>query len=106
MPVTDGALKPGYFHPINVAPLTCKVRIQLIFNTSVMKANMGTLDRIARVAVAAVLVVLFLTGTLTGTLAYVLLAVAAVFLLTSVVSVCPLYSLFGFSTCPVKKAGS
>jgi len=71
-----------------------------------MKANMGMLDRIVRTAIAAVVVVLFLTGTLTGTLAYVLLAVAAIFLLTSVVSVCPLYSLLGFNTCAVKKVNS
>lgn len=71
-----------------------------------MKTNMGMLDRVIRTAIAAIVVVLFLTGTVNGTIAYVLLALAAIFLLTSVVSVCPLYSLCGFNTCPVNKAKS
>lgn len=69
-----------------------------------MKKNMGTLDRIIRTALAIVVAVLFFSGTITGTLGYVLLTFAGVFLLTSFVSFCPLYTLIGFSTCPTKKA--
>ena len=68
-----------------------------------MKTNMGGMDRIIRVLVAIVAVALYLTGTLTGTLGIVALVVAGIFLLTSVVSFCPLYTLFGISTCPTKK---
>jgi len=68
-----------------------------------MKTNMGGMDRIIRVLVAIVAVALYLTGTLTGTLGIVALIVAGIFLLTSVVSFCPLYMLFGISTCPTKK---
>lgn len=68
-----------------------------------MKANMGSTDRIIRLIVAAILVALYFTGTVTGTLGIVLIVVAAVFILTSFVSFCPLYSLFGMSTCPAKK---
>ena len=69
-----------------------------------MKANMGSADRIGRVLLAVVFAVLYFTGTVTGTFGIVLLVLGAVFLLTSVISFCPLYAPFGISTCPVKKA--
>jgi len=68
-----------------------------------MKANMGSTDRIIRVLIAAVFAVLYFAGTVTGTVGLVLLVLGAVFLLTSVVSFCPLYALFGISTCAVKQ---
>lgn len=67
-----------------------------------MKPNMGGTDRIIRLIVAAIAVVLYFTGTLTGTLGIIALVVAAVFALTSVVSFCPLYTIFGLNTCSVK----
>jgi hypothetical protein len=67
-----------------------------------MKINMGTLDRILRVVVAVVISVLYFTGTISGTLGYALLALGGIFLLTSVISFCPLYLPFGISTCPKK----
>ncbi|MFN8236867.1 MAG: DUF2892 domain-containing protein [Chitinophagales bacterium] len=63
-----------------------------------MKANMGTIDRIARVLVAVIIGILYFTGVISGTLAIVLLVLAGIFLLTSVVSFCPLYLPFGLST--------
>ncbi len=68
-----------------------------------MKTNMGTTDRIIRLAVAAIIAILYFTGTVTGTLGIVLLVVAGVFALTSVVSFCPLYTIIGVNTCKVKK---
>lgn len=68
-----------------------------------MKKNMGTTDRIFRVVVAAVIAALYFTGTLTGTLGLVLLVLAGVFVATSLVSFCPLYTLVGLNTCPVKE---
>lgn len=67
-----------------------------------MKKNMGGTDRIIRLVVAAVVGYLFYNGTIEGTLGYVLLAVAAVFVLTSFISFCPLYALVGLNTCKVK----
>ena len=55
-------------------------------NVLVMKKNMGSVDRIVRVVLAAVLAILFFTKVVTGTIGIVLLALAAIFLLTSVVS--------------------
>ena len=67
-----------------------------------MKKNMGKTDRIIRVLIALIVGALYFTGTLTGTLGIILLAVAGIFLLTSVVSFCPLYTLVGLSTCKTK----
>ncbi|MBK7290605.1 MAG: DUF2892 domain-containing protein [Chitinophagaceae bacterium] len=68
-----------------------------------MKLNMSSTDRIARLLIVAILVTLYFTGTVTGILGYVLLAVGAIFLLTSIIGFCPLYTLFGISTCKIKK---
>ena len=68
-----------------------------------MKKNMGTVDRIVRLLIAAVVVVLYFNNTITGTLGIVLMVLAAVFVLTSLVSFCPLYTLFGLNTCSAKK---
>ncbi len=68
-----------------------------------MKKNMGSTDRIIRLLVAAVIAGLYFTNTITGTLGIVLLALAGVFVLTSVVSFCPLYALVGLNTCPSKR---
>lgn len=64
-----------------------------------MKKNMGNADRLIRLVIAAIFVVLYFTGTVTGTVGIVLLVLAAVFTLTSLVSFCPLYAPFGISTC-------
>lgn len=68
-----------------------------------MTKNMGNADRAVRTLIAAAVAVLFFTNVIGGTLGIVLMALAAVFLLTSLVSFCPLYTLFGLSTCPAKK---
>ncbi|HNU58005.1 MAG TPA: DUF2892 domain-containing protein [Flavobacteriales bacterium] len=64
-----------------------------------MKANMGSADRLVRILIAIVVGVLYYQGVITGTLGAVLLILAGVFVLTSLVSFCPLYTLFGWSTC-------
>lgn len=64
-----------------------------------MKKNMGTIDRIIRVLVALVLLVLFAANVISGTIAIVLLALSGIFILTSFLSFCPLYLPLGISTC-------
>ncbi|MEK6153924.1 DUF2892 domain-containing protein [Flavobacteriaceae bacterium 3-367] len=68
-----------------------------------MKKNMGSTDRIVRFVLAAVIAVLYTTGTISGTLGVVLLILAGVFVLTSFISFCPLYAPFGLSTCATKQ---
>ncbi|MEI8280436.1 MAG: DUF2892 domain-containing protein [Bacteroidota bacterium] len=67
-----------------------------------MKKNMGAADRLIRVLVAIIIAVMYFTQAITGTIAIVLLILGGVFLLTSVISFCPLYLPFGFSTCKKK----
>lgn len=71
-----------------------------------MKHNMGKADRIVRVLLAGLMAILYFSGTVTGTLGTIFLVVAAIFLLTSLIGFCPLYTLFRFSTCGVKKSES
>ena len=68
-----------------------------------MKPNMGTADRVIRVLLAAVFAYLYFSGTVAGTLGLVLVIFGGVFLLTSLVSFCPLYTLVGLNTCARKK---
>ncbi len=63
-----------------------------------MKKNMGTADKLLRVLVAAVIIILYATGLISGTLAIILGILAVVFLITSAVGFCPLYTLFKINT--------
>ncbi|SDI57951.1 YgaP family membrane protein [Mucilaginibacter sp. P25] len=63
-----------------------------------MKKNMGTLDRSLRILAALAIAILYYKGVLSGTLAIILLALAAIFILTGFVSFCPLYYPFKIST--------
>ena len=74
-------------------------------NQTVMKKNVGNIDKMVRLIVAAVIGILFLTGNLliSSTLGIILAVLAVIFVLTSLVGTCPIYSLTGLSTCPVKE---
>jgi len=67
-----------------------------------MKKNMGNTDKVLRVFLAIGIALLYYFDIIEGTLAYVLMAFAIVFLLTSFISFCPLYKPFGISTCKTK----
>jgi len=67
-----------------------------------MKKNIGSADKLIRVFLAAIIGVLYFTNVITGTLGIVLMVLAIVFLLTSLVSFCPLYPLLGIRTCPLQ----
>ena len=63
-----------------------------------MKKNMGTIDKSIRILVAVLVVVLYFTHVISGVLAIVLLALSAIFVVTSLISFCPLYLPLGLST--------
>jgi len=63
-----------------------------------MKKNMGTADRVIRILIAAVIITLYFTNIISGTVAIILLALSGIFILTSFISICPLYLPFGIST--------
>lgn len=71
-----------------------------------MKKNMGNADRIIRLVAASIFALLWFQNIVIGTWGIVLLALAAVFALTSMVSFCPLYALFGISSCSTKDSSS
>jgi hypothetical protein len=64
-----------------------------------MKTNVGGIDRILRIVLGLALIALTLTGTIGvwGWIGLVPLATAAM-------GFCPLYTVLGFSTCPVKSS--
>lgn len=69
-----------------------------------MKKNMGAIDRSLRLIIAAIIATLYFTNVITGTVGIILFVLGGVFLVTSFVGFCPLYSLFEASTRAEKKA--
>lgn len=67
-----------------------------------MKKNVGNADRIIRLLIAAAIAVLYFTNIITGTVGLILLVIAGIFVLTSLVGFCPIYTLLGVNTCPKK----
>lgn len=63
---------------------------------------MGGTDRIIRIIVAILALGLYFTHILTGTLGLIAIVVSGIFVLTSIVSFCPLYTVLGVSSCKVK----
>ena len=63
-----------------------------------MAKNMNMIDRGLRIILAVILGYLIINGTLTGTWAWVLGIMAAIFLCTSVLGYCFLYKIVGMST--------
>ncbi len=68
-----------------------------------MKPNMGNADRIIRVLLAAVFAYLYFSGTVSGTVGLILVILGGVFVLTSLIGFCPLYTIVGINTCATKK---
>ena len=67
-----------------------------------MKKNMGTIDRVFRIGLAIVVAILYMNGSITGTVAIILGILAVVLILTSLIGFCPLYVPFKIST--IKKS--
>ena len=63
-----------------------------------MKKNMGITDKIIRVVIAVIVTILYFTNFISGTLAIILLVLSGIFILTSLISFCPLYAPFKIST--------
>ena len=68
-----------------------------------MKKNMGSTDKAIRFLIAIIIGFLYFTNTIIGTIAIVLGVLAIVFILTSFLSFCPLYTLLGINTNKEKK---
>jgi hypothetical protein len=64
-----------------------------------LNKNMGELDRIIRMVIAAVIALLYISGNLSGFAAIALGILAVIFVITSIFRFCPMYLLFGLTTC-------
>ena len=67
-----------------------------------MKTNMSNLDKVIRIALAILFAGLYFSGILTGAIGLVLLVLGGIFVLTSLIGICPIYSVLGISTCTVQ----
>lgn len=64
-----------------------------------MKTNMGTADRLIRIALAGIFAALYFTGVVTNlALATLLWVFGLVFIITAAIGFCPLYTITGFRT--------
>ncbi len=63
-----------------------------------MKKNVGTTDKVIRILIAVILVVLFFTHVISGALGIILLVLAAVLVATSLISLCPIWLALGINT--------
>jgi len=63
-----------------------------------MQTNVGTIDRILRAVIGLALIALTLAGTI-GVWGWI----GVVPLLTAALGFCPLYTMLGFSSCPMEK---
>lgn len=64
---------------------------------------MNNADRSIRLLIAAIIAVLYFTNNISGTVAIVLGIFSVIFVLTSTISFCPMYTIFGINTCKKKK---
>ncbi|MFA6548675.1 MAG: DUF2892 domain-containing protein [Candidatus Margulisiibacteriota bacterium] len=60
--------------------------------------NMGMLDRIIRIILAIVVIVLYSMGQISGLAAIILGVIALIFIVTSLIGYCPMYQLLKIST--------
>jgi hypothetical protein len=66
-----------------------------------MKKNMNSIDKLIRLVSAVIFVTLYVTGTASGAVGIALLILAATLSLTSFISFCPIYAVFGISFCNI-----
>ena len=68
-----------------------------------MKKNVGQIDKLIRVLLGVAIAALYyFTDILSGTWGLVVVIVAILLLVTSLINFCPIYRIFGISTCKVK----
>jgi hypothetical protein len=66
------------------------------------KTNVGSADRVIRIVLGAVILSLFFIYPDASWRYYTLIGIVPI--LTALAGTCPLYSILGLSTCPVRKA--
>lgn len=67
-----------------------------------MKRNIGTSDRLIRAIIAGLIAFLIINNVFTGIIGIIMIVIAGVLALTSFITFCPIYKIFGISTCKSK----
>jgi hypothetical protein len=63
-----------------------------------MKKNMGSYDKSVRLGISIVLIILYYKQVLPGVTGIIALVLALLLAITSLIGLCPLYSIFGIKT--------
>ncbi|USN56823.1 MAG: DUF2892 domain-containing protein [Candidatus Peribacteria bacterium] len=66
-----------------------------------MQHNVGKTDKIIRVSIAIILLILVLTGVIAGIGMWIAMIAIIMLIMTSARGYCGIYSLLGMSTCPI-----
>jgi len=72
------------------------------YKLNFMRKNVSNIDKSIRVFIALAVALLYYFDSIEGTLAFILMGVAIILLVTSLINFCPLYRILGFSTCKIK----
>ncbi len=76
---------------------------KLSLKNSLMKVNIGSSDKLARLGIALALIILFYFEIVTGTLGLIAIILAFVLAITSLVNFCPIYAILGINTSKKKE---
>ena len=68
-----------------------------------MKKNIGNGDRFLRIMIGIIALILVMANVVEGTMMWIALAIGISMVVTSSIQFCPMYSIFRFNTCKVKK---
>jgi len=68
-----------------------------------MKANISPTDKAIRVLSAAIIAILYYYDIISGLLAYLLMGIAIILLITSLLNFCPVYKILNINTCKTKQ---
>jgi hypothetical protein len=68
-----------------------------------MKKNVGSIDKFVRIIIAIVAFWAAYTGKVESPVSYILYALGAIMILTTVMGSCPIYSVIGVNTCKIKE---
>lgn len=63
-----------------------------------MKANLGLLDKVVRITISVLVIVLFFTGNISENTVIIGIVVVSILLITSYINYCPIYGLCGINT--------
>ena len=88
---------------VNDAHRARRARNQMEALTVTLPRNVGTIDRIARLVLGISLVAIFVAGVVAAPWGWIALALGVIMLGTAAVGYCPIYSLVGLSSCPLRK---